>query len=86
MNALALLDELLEAGIRLCLDGDELMADVLPDANLDSYRERIQERKEALVATLRLRDEIVAAASVEPECFNRDAYEGLWRQWRQWAG
>lgn len=86
MNASTLLDELLEAGIRLRLDGDDPMADVLPEASLDFYRERIQECKDALIAALGVREAIVAAASVEPESCDRDAYDALWRQWRQWAG
>ena len=80
MNVTALLAELDAAGIRLGRDGDDLVADVLPGAELDAYRERIQQNKPALVKEL-LQREIVEAAAAVGGAFDRDAYDALWVRW-----
>ncbi len=82
MTAGAVIDELLDTGIRLSRDGDGLVADVLPGASLDPYREEIRERKPDLVKEL-LQREIVAAASAEPEDFDRDDLDRLWTLWHE---
>ena len=81
MNATTLLDALLGAGIRLGRDGEDLLADVLPGADLDVHTEHIQASKPALLAELHQRDEIVAAASADPEHFDRETYNRLWARW-----
>jgi hypothetical protein len=83
VSTATLLDGLTAAGIRLRRDGDDLVADVLPGANLGSYREHIQADKFALLAELRLREEIVAAVDVEPANFDRSGYDELWRRWSE---
>lgn len=52
MSAAILLAELEYAGIRLRLDGLYVVADVLPEADLDLYRELIAEHKPELMAEL----------------------------------
>jgi hypothetical protein len=61
MSASALLDELLNAGIRVRREGEDLLVDVLPEASLDSYREHIQKSKPALLAELRAHEEPVTS-------------------------
>ena len=78
MRAAALLDELLETGIRLGRDGDDLIVDVLRSADFAPYMDRVKREKPALLNELRLREQIVAAASVAPEHFNREEYDRLW--------
>ena len=69
------------AGIRLGRDGDDLIADMHPGANLDRYRESIREHKPALLALFALQDEIVSAATAARDAFDRQHYDELWRQW-----
>jgi hypothetical protein len=78
VSAFALLDELAEAGIRLSREGDDLIGDVLPGADLDPYRERIQADKPALLTLLALQYEIGAAANAARDAFDRAAYDRLW--------
>ena len=75
MNASTFLDDLMDAGIRLKRDGDALVADVLPAANLSLHIPRIKADKGALLTALRLRERIVEALDVEPEHFNREEYD-----------
>jgi hypothetical protein len=82
MSAAALLDALLGVGIRLGREGDALIADVLPGVDLAPYRDSITTHAPALLAELRLREAIVAAASAEPAHFNRDELDRLWTLWR----
>jgi hypothetical protein len=82
MNASALLDELLGAGIRLRRDGADLIADVLPTADLCSHMEQITAHKSALVSALHLREQIVAVLDVEREHFDRAGYLTLWARWQ----
>ena len=77
MSAAALLDELLAAGIRLGRDGDDLVADVLPTANLSPHTQRITAHKSALLSALHLRERIIAALDVEPDDFDRRHYDEL---------
>ena len=81
MNASALLDDLMDAGIRLKRDGGDLIADVLPTADLSAHTQQIKASKPALVSALQLREQIVAAATVSPEHFNRKEYDALWALW-----
>jgi hypothetical protein len=81
MNAHALLDDLMDVGIRLKRDGDDLIADVLPTADLSAHSQRIKASKLALACALHLREQIVAAATVSPEHFNRKEYDALWALW-----
>jgi hypothetical protein len=52
VSAAILLAELEYAGIRLQLDGPLVVADVLPEADLDLYRDFIAEHKLELLAVL----------------------------------
>ena len=52
VSAAILLAELEYAGIRLRLDSPRLVADVLPEADLDLYRDFIAEHKPDLMAEL----------------------------------
>lgn len=81
MTIRKLLAELEAAGIRLHLDGDDLLAAIGAGATLDPYRARIAANKPALVTELRLRRAIIAAATAEPDVFDRAAYDALWSQW-----
>ena len=81
MSAATLLDELVGAGIRLGCDGDDLIADVLPGADLNRYREQIAEHKPALLTLLALQDEIVGAATAARGYFDRQPYDQLWADW-----
>ena len=79
MRVVALLDALEHAGIRLSRDGDDLIAEIQPGACLDPYREHIGATKPTLLALLQA--QIVAAATVAPAAFDREAYDALWRRW-----
>ena len=81
MSAATLLDHLMGAGIRLGWEGDDLIADVLPGVNLDPYREEVATHKTALLAELRLREQIVSAASAAQASFDRQRYDELWGLW-----
>jgi hypothetical protein len=81
MSAAALLEELLDAGIRLGRDGDDLIADVLPTADFSLHTQRIKAHKSALLSALDLREPIIAAVDVEPQRFNREDYDALWVRW-----
>jgi hypothetical protein len=70
------------AGIRLGRDGDDLIADVLPGADLDRYRDRIREEKPDLLALLVLQDEIVRTASAARDAFSRRDLDRLWERWQ----
>ena len=83
VSTAALVDALHAAGIRLSHDSGDLVADVLPGANLDRYREQITAHKPALLAELRLREEIVAAASAARDAFDRQRYDALWAEWHE---
>ncbi len=80
MTAQALLHELEDAGIRLHRTGSRLRAEIAPNASLDPYRDRLHQIKPAVLKEL-LQREIVAAACIEPDLFDRDAYDALWAQW-----
>jgi hypothetical protein len=77
MNASALLEELLDAGIRLGHDGEDLIADVLPSVDFTPYTDHVRSAKPALLDELRLREQIIAALDVEPADFDRGHYERL---------
>jgi hypothetical protein len=81
LSVVALLDALERAGIRLSRDGDDLIAEIQPGACLDPYREHIGATKPTLLALLELQAQIVAAATVAPAAFDREAYDALWRRW-----
>jgi hypothetical protein len=46
------------------------------------YTERIKDAKPAILAELRLREGIVAAATANPADFDRAEYDRLWAEWR----
>jgi hypothetical protein len=81
VSASAMVDELRAAGIRLSRDGGDLVADVLPGAKLDPYRDRIAQCRPALLAELDLREQIVAAATAAQSAFDRQHYDVLWERW-----
>jgi hypothetical protein len=81
VSAATLLDQLTAAGIRLGRDEDDLIVDVLPDTDLDPYRERIQAAKPALLTLLTLQDDIVRTASAAQHAFDRQHYDQLWQRW-----
>ena len=80
MNASAFLDELVDTGIRLRRDGDDLVADVLPTADLSLHTDHIKMHRPELLQEL-LQRQIVAAVTVAPEHFNRAEYDRLWALW-----
>jgi hypothetical protein len=64
VSAAILLAELEYVGIRLRLDGQHVLADLLPDADLHLYLNLIMENKLDLIAELTPRDsEIVASGA-----------------------
>jgi hypothetical protein len=81
MSAGALVDALASAGVRLSLADDGLHYQTRPGVSIAPYREQITEHKPALLAELRLREEIVAAAPAVHACFDRQRYDELWRRW-----
>ncbi len=60
MSVATLLAELESAGIRLGRHGERLVADVLPSADLDAYRNQITENKSALMGVLYEREAIAS--------------------------
>ena len=80
MIAAALLDDLDATGVRLSLAGDDLRYRTRPGVSIAPYVERIRQDKPALLKEL-LQRQITAAVTVEPECFNREAYEALCQHW-----
>jgi len=81
MKAEGLLDELASLGVHLVRDGDAIFADVEDGADLHPVTDRIRENKVALLAALRLREEIVTAASAVHASFDRQHYDSLWERW-----
>jgi hypothetical protein len=81
MSASALLVELEAVGIRLHRDGDDLLASIRPGANFDPFRQRVREHKPALLASLALQEQIVAAATAATAAFDRAEYDHLWTEW-----
>ena len=75
-----MLAELEAAGVRLSLAGDGLHFQTRPGVGIAPYRERIAASKPALLAEL-LKAAIMAALNVEPEHFDRPAYERLMAHW-----
>jgi hypothetical protein len=71
MSAVALLAELEAADIRLCRDGDDLIAEIRPGASLAPFRERILAHKPMILSILA--DEVQVAA---PELEWRHVYQG----------
>jgi hypothetical protein len=80
VSAAAFLDELLDAGIRLGRDGDDLIADVLPTADFAPYADRVRREKRNLLKEL-LQRQILAALDVAPHDFDRPAYDRLCDRW-----
>jgi hypothetical protein len=80
VNAAELLVELEAAGVRLSLAGNDLHFQTRPGVSIAPYADRIREHKPALRREL-LQRQIVAAVTVEPERFNRPAYDALWVRW-----
>jgi hypothetical protein len=81
VNAAALLADFEAAGVRLSLAGDDLRCQSRPGVRIAPYRERIVTNKPALIALLRLQDEIVGAATAARDAFDRQSYDKLWRDW-----
>jgi hypothetical protein len=79
----ALVDELAAAGIRLTPAGDDLRYQTRPGISIAPYREQIVTNKPALVSELRLREEIVAAASAAHARFDRHYFDQLWAEWQR---
>ena len=66
MNAAQLLADLDAASVRVTRDGDDLRVRGKPGVSLAPYADRIRQHKPALLAELRLREQIIAAVTVEP--------------------
>jgi hypothetical protein len=81
VSAAALLSELEAAGVRLSLAGDALRYQTRPGVRIAPYRERISTSKPALIALLRLQDQIVTAATAAQAAFDRQYYDDLWCRW-----
>jgi hypothetical protein len=75
-------DRLAAAGVRLSLAGDALRYRTRPGVSIAPYREQMVTNKPALIALLRLQDEIVAAATTALASFDRAAYDELWCRWQ----
>lgn len=82
MSAAALLKTLSAAGVHMSREGHELRFRTEPGTGISQHIETIRQYKPALIREL-LQDQIVAAASVEPEHFDRDAYDRLWSEWHE---
>jgi hypothetical protein len=80
MSGAMLLAELDAAGVRLSLVGADLRVQTRPGVSIAPYREHIRERKPALLREL-LQRRITEALNVEPEHFDRPAYDALWVLW-----
>jgi flagellar biosynthesis/type III secretory pathway chaperone len=74
-------DDLHAAGIRLSLAGDDLHYQTRPGVSINAHREQIAANKLALMAELRLREQITAAASAAQFSFDRQRYDALWERW-----
>jgi hypothetical protein len=81
VTAASLVDELHKAGIRLTPAGDDLRFQTRPGVSIAPYREEISAHKPALLAELRLREEIVAAATTAQAAFDRQHFDQLWERW-----
>jgi hypothetical protein len=81
LMSIALLSAIESTGIRLHAEGDQLRAEIPAGADLGPFRERIRQHKPALLAEFRLREQIIAAATVATEVFDRQHYDELWRRW-----
>lgn len=81
MTAAALLDELDNAGGRVVREGDNLRVRAAPGATLDLHTPRIKDARPAILAALRLRERIVAAATAATAAFDRAEYDRLWAEW-----
>ncbi len=77
MSATTLLSVLEEAGVHVIREGDTLRVRGNPGVDPAPYRERIHQHKPALLVEL-LKSEIMAALDVEPDRFDRAAYDRLW--------
>jgi hypothetical protein len=76
----ALLAELEAAGVHLTRHGDRLHYQTSPGVRIAPYAEAMRAHEPGLLREL-VQREIVAAASVEPAQFDRDAYDRLWARW-----
>ena len=83
MSAAALVAVLDAAGIYVSRAGDNLRVRAQPGVSLAPSAEDLRQHKQALLAELRLREEIVAAASVSHARFDRARYDELWRRWSE---
>lgn len=81
MSARALLADLADAGVFLALAGDDLRFRTHSGVSIEPYRDAIAASKPALVREL-LQQAIIAAATAEPERFDRAEYDRLWQAWR----
>jgi hypothetical protein len=79
----ALLDQLAAVGVRLSRASEDLRYQTQPGVSIAPYREQISTNKPALLAELRLREEIVAAASAAHARFDRQRYDELWHRWAE---
>jgi len=80
VTAAALLAELSAAGIHLTREGDNLRVRMRPGTSLNLYTDHIRANKPALLREL-LQRRIIEALDVEPEDFDRIAYDRLWVLW-----
>jgi hypothetical protein len=81
VNAAALLAELTASGIHVTRIGDNLRVRAAPGVSIATHRERLKTQKPALLKEL-LRQQIVAAATVESQNFDRATYDHLWALWQ----
>jgi hypothetical protein len=81
VSAAELLADLEAGGLAVTRIGDDLRVRAVPGVRLAPYRERVLEHKPALLTEL-LQQEIVAAVNVDPNDFDRVAYDHLWLPWR----
>jgi hypothetical protein len=81
VSVTALLSTLEASGVRLSRCEGDLKYQPRPGVSIAPYREQIITNKPALIALLRLQEEIVAAATAAQSAFDRQRYDALWERW-----
>ena len=78
-------NEVHATSIRLGHDRNHRVAKIRVEADCDGCGEHIITSASFVLALLELHEQIVAAATVEPAAFDRDAYDALWTRWHALA-
>ncbi len=81
MTPSALLADLEAAGVLPTREGADLRYRTRRGVSIAPCRDRIAGTKPAILAELRLRERIVAAATAATAAFDRAEYDRLWAEW-----